>query len=515
MMRFLRTVRHLGMRQVATRARRVAERTWWRATRAGVPAAPPVQRRAYEPLWREVPEDARAIDRAVAIIAGRFTFLGEMRARSWNVPGASHLWRFHLHYFDYARDLAVFALYRDRAAAYATFRDLVMSWIETHRRLGSDAWHPYTISLRIVNWCEAAIVFGPELERDAELAARMNDSIAAQAEFLAQHLEEDVRGNHLLENARALLRAASFFDGDAPHEWRRIAMELLDREVPEQLLTDGGHFERAPGYHLRVMEVLADCGVDVTRMREFLAAIVPPNGRLPLLKDTVLPDAPIEVRTPQASRWLEASGYAVMRDDARGDHLIADFGRVCPGYLPAHAHADMFSFELTIGGHPVVVDSGVFEYAEGEWRKWFRSTAAHNTVEIDGRDQSEMWGSFRVGRRARVREVIWRETPDMTSIEGRHDGYAPLMHHRVITAMRDRRMWVVLDTITGPPGHIARSHIHLHPDCAEVKLTPIGPVTVSEGSGWYSERFGEKRENRVFTLTATTPAVFGYSIEVA
>jgi uncharacterized heparinase superfamily protein len=512
MMRFLRTLRHLGMRQVATRAARIAERAWWRATRASVPSAPKVQLRAYDPLWRDLPEDERAIERAAEVIAGRFTFLGETRARSWDAADASHLWRFHLHYFDYLRDLAIFALHRDRATAYATFRDLVTSWIDTHTRLDGDAWHPYTISLRIVNWCEAAIVFHPE----PDLAARLHESIAAQAEFLSHHLEYDVRGNHLLENARALLRAAEFFDGDAPRQWRRIATKLLEREIPEQILADGGHFERAPGYHLRVMDVLRDCGVDVTRMREFLDAIVPPNGRLPLLKDTVRDPSVILSRFAQddggGSHWLASSGYAVMRDDARGDHLIADFGRVCPDYLPAHAHADMFSYELTIGGQPVIVDSGVFEYAEGEWRTWFRSTAAHNTVEIDGRDQSEMWGSFRVGRRARVLRTSWNETPERTTIDGTHDGYAPLLHRRVITALHEPRIWIILDCVSGEPGHIARSFIHLHPDRPQLAITPLGNVNVSEGSGWYSEQFGVKQTNRVITLTASTPAWFGYAI---
>src|SRR5690349_7908281 len=148
-------------------------------------------------------------------MAGRFTLLGETRARSWTAADASHLWRFHLHYFDYARDLAIFALYRDRASAYDAFRELAASWIDAHPRLGGDAWHPYTISLRIVNWCEAAVVFHPELERDSDFAARLYGSIAAQAQFLSRHIEHDVRGNHVLENARGLLWVAAFFEGSA------------------------------------------------------------------------------------------------------------------------------------------------------------------------------------------------------------------------------------------------------------------------------------------------------------
>ena len=507
--RFVRTVSHLGARQIATRVLRMSERVWWRVTRASAPSERAPALREHIPLWNEL-----ALADASEILAGRFTFLGETRSfTSWNAEGASRLWRFHLHYFDYARDLAA---HPDRDAAFRTFRDLATSWMDAHRRLGGDGWHPYTISLRIVNWCEAAIVFRRELDADAAFASRLYDSIASQAEFLSHHVENDVRGNHVLENARALVRASSFFEGE---RWLRQGMKILEREIPEQVLADGGHFERAPGYHVRVMEVLADIAalvrapfIDdaVKRMRGFLEAIVPPNGRLPLLKDTVLSE-PLP-SPPQSSRWLEASGYAVMRDDERGDHLIADYGYVCPDYLPAHAHADLFSFELTIGGKPVIVDSGVFEYAEGEWRKWFRSTPAHNTVSIDDADQSEMWGSFRVGRRARVRDVTWRHSSHLTSIDGVHDGYAPLLHRRTITAFHAQRLWLVLDRISGPPGHTARSFIHLHPECAELSFTPIGAASVSETTGWYSERFGVKRANRVIVLTATTPATFGYVI---
>jgi uncharacterized heparinase superfamily protein len=543
MTRLLRTVRHLGANQIATRAMRMAERVWWRIakTKASTGSAPPrrlsVVGSQLSGMWRlgEEPqtpdtrhptplrprEDSQTTDNrqpttASDLIAGRFTFLNETRVDpAWNAPGASHLWRYHLHYFDYLRDLVA----APRDAAYATFRKLVRSWIDAHRTLGGDAWHPYTISLRVVNWCEAAVFFAPELQAEETFARELYDSIAAQVRFLETHLETDVRGNHLLENARALIRAAAFFEGDEAQRWLNRALPLLQREVPEQVLEDGGHFERTPGYHLRVLQVLEDIAVylpaplildAVARMRAFRDAIVPPNGRLPLFKDTVLPEEPVGAGKGP-SRWLEASGYAVMRDDAQGDHLLADFGRVCPDYLPAHAHADLFSFELTIGGQPVIVDSGVFEYTAGQWRDWFRSTAAHNTVEIDGRDQSEMWGSFRVGRRARPFDVQWIEDPGFTAITGTHDGYTPLLHTRWIVHVKEPRLWFIIDRITGPVGHTARSRIHLQPG-APFHFTPFGATDVTESEGWLSERFGEKRPNRVLTLTASTPCWFGYVV---
>ena len=501
MNRFVETVRHLSLRQIATRATRMAQRTWWRATNASAPHArnaPPIA--PHQPLWRDVAPTERGRE----IAAGRFTFLNETRVRPpWDAPDAPRLWRFHLHQFDYARELEP-----------RVFFELAHSWIASNTQLTGDAWHPYTVSLRIVNWCEALLAFGDD--------ETIRASIYAQSGFLARHLERDVRGNHLLENARALVRAGVFFDRA---QWRELGIRILREEVPEQVLTDGGHFERTPGYHVRVMHVLEDVAAyvpepwltnAVARMRRFLDAITPPDGRLPLLKDTTLDYG---VRQPQlplsnaaaAAAALHSSGFYVMRNDTRGDFLIADFGRVCPDYLPAHAHADMFSYELTIDGKPTIVDSGVFEYAEGEWRNWFRSTAAHNTVEIDGRDQSEMWGSFRVGRRARPRDVVWTDTPELTAIAGEHDGYAPVIHHRTIIALHRERMWAIIDRVEGPAAHVARSYIHLHPDAPPPNIATFG-ATTSESEGWYSERFGEKRRNRVLVLETKSPALFGYVI---
>jgi uncharacterized heparinase superfamily protein len=523
---FLGTVRHLQPGQILTRVSRLAERAWWRVAKPTVRAGNALPRREHVPLWRFDSIDAAAVARAKDVVEGCYTFLNVIRVRpSWSIADVPRLWRFHLHSFEYLQDLAVLAAAGERADAFAAFRERSESWMAAHRFFGGDGWHPYTVSLRIVNWCEAAVAFHSELESDRAFAAGLVDSIAAQARFLSRHLETDVRGNHILENTRALVRASVFFAGPEADRWMEIALRILRREVPEQILSDGGHFERAPGYHLRVMRVLEDTArllranalpelwLDeaVERMRRFLDFIVPASGRLPLLKDTVLPGKPIATRGPQTSRWLAESGFAVMRDDACGDHLIADFGRVCPDYLPAHAHADMFSFELTIGGRPMVVDSGVFEYESGEWRQWFRSTAAHNTVSIDHRDQSEMWGSFRVGRRARPRDVVWIDQPDFTAVGGAHDAYAPLAHARWIVAVKQARLWIVVDRVMGPRGHVARSFLHLHPGAVLPGFASLGAST-ERLRGWYSEAFGAKGENEIVALTAATPCWFGYVI---
>lgn len=476
------TARHVAPAQRAARVRLRTALALRRLRRARF--SPPAEVRIAPHVPIEVGE-RRAHDSVT------FRFLSqEIRNPSWNEPRASQLWRYHLHYFDYATDLE-----------QAAFERLARSWMRENTGMWGDAWHPYPVSLRIVNWCRALDFFGV----DDEIAR----SIYGQTRFLFGNLEHDVRGNHLLKNIKALIWSGVMFEGDEARRWLEEGMRLLRIEVDEQVLADGCHFERVPSYHVLVLRDLSETAewlrlnrtcpawLDdaVARMKQFLDAITGPGGRLPLFKDstfdTVLP--------PTANEQLPtlSSGYYIFRDNH--SFLIADFGVPCPSYLPAHAHADMFSYELTVDGAPLIVDSGVYEYTAGEWRDWFRSTRAHNTVEIAGENQSEVWGSFRVARRAMPRNVRF----DGTTLTGEHDGYRrldpPAIHRRTITHLPGVS-FTISDEIAGSGVTEAKSYIHLHPDAKWEPWRLVTEHEIEETEGWYSERFGEKRRNRVLVL---------------
>ena len=86
--------------------------------------------------------------------------------------------------------------------------------------------------------------------------------------------------------------------------------------------------------------------------------------------------------------------------------LLIDVAPIGPDYLPGHAHADTLSYELSLYGKRVLVNSGTSRYGSGPKRDWERSTAAHNTVEVDGQSSSETWSGFRVARRAYPFDVL-------------------------------------------------------------------------------------------------------------
>ncbi len=155
------------------------------------------------------------------------------------------LWLFNLHYFAWLDAL-------DPDAQ----RRLVLDWIERYppsaRRPG---WMPYPLSLRLRQW--ATLLPAARRWTDAE-RARLFASIESQADCLADTLEYHLRGNHLLESAITLRLLCACVDGPATRGWRRRADAVLEAELPEQFLLDGGHVERSPLYHARLAHGLLD-----------------------------------------------------------------------------------------------------------------------------------------------------------------------------------------------------------------------------------------------------------------
>lgn len=190
---------------------------------------------------------------------------------------------------------------------------------------------------------------------------------------------------------------------------------------------------------------------------------------------------------PHGSVAFPSGGYYVMRDGqgATERMLIADCGPLGYGALAAHGHADALSFVLSLGGHPILVDPGNFCYHESpEWRSYFRSTGAHNTVLVDGLDQSQMRGPFLWGARAQARELRWETNTAYDYLYGRHDGYLrpPTMveHQRRILYVRPD-IWVVVDSLEGSGDHRWERRFHFSP--GEVEIDPANRTAVAVRGG--------------------------------
>ena len=475
--RLWHTMRHL-------RPVQLYGRVWFRLTTPRADLRPaPVVRRAAAGAWHRPVEH-----RMGQVSEDVFCFLNQTHAlseRGWDDPGIDKLWRFNLHYFD---DLTA----PSSPERLEWQRALLGRWVTENPPARGSGWEPYPTSLRIVNWIKWALA-GNELPDECV------QSLAVQARWLSRRLESHLLGNHLFVNAKALFFAGLFFEGAEADRWRDVALRILAREIPEQILEDGGQFELSPMYHALALEDMLDLvnlatahssalpangaatiaywRERIESMRRWLRIMSHPDGEISFFNDAAVGIAPAPAAlesyaerlalgaggaAADAVSDLEASGYVRV---ACG-HAVAllDTARVGPDYLPAHAHADTLSFELALYGQRVLVNSGTSLYGGGEERLRQRGTAAHNTVVINCENSTEVWGGFRVARRAMpIARSVTRDEGAVV-VRCAHDGYG-----RLSGRPRHLRRWTfsddamtVEDRITGG-FETAEARFHLHP----------------------------------------------------
>jgi len=478
--------------------------------------------------------------------ANTFRFLncekGFSNARvDWESADMPKLWRYNLHYFDY---LSEPGRSHDEKAA------LISNWIE-HNPLGApDAWEPYTLSLRMVNWIKFFV------ETKMTIREEWLRSLYIQGLWLEHNIEDHLLANHYLKNSVALFFVGVYFKGADADRWLARGRQILAEQLDEQFLPDGGHYERSPMYHaislvdyLDVLNLMKGSREAITfdeqggftgRVEEaltFLEDVCLPDGNIPLFNDAAFGIAPLpeqilaygnriaNYRCRPVPKHLTVTdkpytGYYVIRD--RSDVMVIDCGAVGPDYQPGHAHADTLSFELALNGRRVIVDSGVYDYEPGRRRTYARSTKAHNTLCIDHQDQSETWGTFRVARRAYpLYGRLTEAGKSRATFEGAHDGYARLpgrpRHARIIDYASPGN-WTIRDTVEGAGSHTIESRLHIHPDyrivlvdqSAEIRddegevvliIIPSPNVTVRIEEGWYFPEFGREYASSTLVMT--------------
>ena len=401
-------------------------------------------------------------------------------------------------------------------------RALLRRWVAENPPGVGNGWEPYPTSLRIVNWVKWALAGN-------DLPPECLQSLAVQVRWLRRRLEHHLLGNHLFANAKALVYAGAFFVGAEADRWLALGRRLLVRELREQVLPDGGHFERSPMYHAILLEDVLDlinlagafpgtlapddlalCREKAAAMLGWLAVMCHPDGGIGFFNDAALGIAPTlgalmeyaqrlglpagtdavggEISRPASTPvWLRDSGY--IRLEAGPAVALLDVAPIGPDYLPGHAHADTLSFELSLFGQRVIVNGGTSRYGTSPERLAERGTAAHSTVQIDRADSSEVWGGFRVARRARPFDISLGSGPacfcavpggmpmvTAQRVSAAHDGYRRLPGRPI-----HRRTWemtaeqlAVADSISGAYGE-AVARFHLHPEVtAEIEAQGAG-----------------------------------------
>lgn len=451
----------------------------------------------------------------------------------WNNESPSKLWVYNLHYFE--------DLLSDNAKEKQNFHlKLLNSWVDQNPVGYGNGWEPYPTSLRIVNILKAWLG-GLELDK------KLFSSVFAQASFLSNDLEKHLLGNHYFVNLKALLFASVVFQNI---RWLNIAEKGLLSEIPEQILEDGANFELSPMYHSLILvdmldmfnlsrayptqvsgKLVSQLEYYIPKMLAFMESMTHLDGGVSFFNDSANGIAPTKAKI---EIYAEQLGFGISPLDfskpqiidnansgyicaiAAGSKLIFDASAVGPDYIPGHAHADTLSFELSIGTQRVFVNSGTSEYGLSSKRLNQRKTAAHNTVEVDGKDSSQVWSGFRVANRA---EIILRhaELKNDHSIEllAAHNGYKSLFGGAIQTRKLtfSENSLVISDSLQGRFKY-AKSRFYFHPDLVislEDNLLRIegeefilhsdlkGKVASLNDSFWYPE-FGLEVPNKMLLL---------------
>ncbi len=459
---------------------------------------------------RAAAQGMELLDSVAAVRYGRVCYLNQAvemgNAPPWHDLTRGRLWLYHLHYFDFARVLAE----AHEHAPSSSDRDRLLGWIHDwidRNPPGTDvAWDAFCISARLLNWAVAEAVFRWD-------DTRLRASYEQQTQWLLRHIEWDIRANHLLKNACALTVAAQLFGGAAIQPGR----SLLEAEVAEQILPDGGHIERCPMYHGVVLEdlLLVAAVFDdhpmylrdaLSRMTRWAMQVRHPDGCIPLFGDSahgegLRPNALARLALDSGVKWetphspcaaLPDSGYYIAGWDgsvAASRILIKACGPE-PSYQPGHAHADPFTYEYTVSGVRMVVDTGVHGYAESPWRDYCRGVRAHNCAVVDGREPMDAWGVFRIGRRYRTRVERWSvDNHGVARFSGWHDGFAPQELEREITLVPHAGMRVVDRIVSGRQASL-RSYIHLAPGVSVSQERGVWRMQLGNAILWLVPQLG-------------------------
>ncbi|MHC4872184.1 MAG: heparinase II/III domain-containing protein [Planctomycetota bacterium] len=409
-----------------------------------------------------------------------FRFLNDKAAcpfhTKWELKDKPKLWNYNIHYFDYINSRN----FRERFADNTALLDL---WMQNNPLFSDPGWEPYPTSLRIINWIKYHFEF-------TNINEPLAKSMYIQSRFLSGNLELHIEGNHIFENYKALLFAGLFYESKEADEWLKIAKNNLLSHIKEQILPDGGHFERSPMYHSIVLEglldicnmlktydykcelndIIADC---VPKMFDWFKVMTGPDSNYTLFGDSAHGIArnygelkeyaeklEFSITEKENSDIINLADSGYLKCINKDFTLFANTGSIAPAHLPAHNHADTLSFILYLKDNPFITDRGVSTYETDKTRSTERGSASHNTLVINNTDSSDMWKSFRVGKRAKV--INFNIDQEKNTFEASHNGYCSLFSKSNIHKRSwqiDERKIIITDTFEG---NCSPASLYLH-----------------------------------------------------
>lgn len=387
----------------------------------------------------------------------------------WNESSNHKLWLYNLNYFEFLNQKKI-------SKKQGLF--LINDFLKNYKNL-IDGKESYPTSLRIIN----IIKFISKHDISDHLILQM---LYEDLTRLFKNIEYHLLGNHLLENAFSLLFGSFYFQDEKLYNKSK---KILITELNEQILEDGSHFELSPMYHQIMLFRVLDCiqliklngwknddllnllEESSSKMLSWLGNVTFNNGDIPMVNDCAFQIAPstkdllnygISLGINKKNIKLSDSGYRMFKNEKY--ELFMDMGEVGASYQPGHVHSDTFNFVLYANNQPFIVDTGTSTYEKNDQRQLERSTSSHNTITIGDYDQTQVWGGFRVAKRAKI--VSLKESLNLFSSS--HNGYKNIgvIHNRKFITNKDSIN--IFDDLNKQEVYEQIAHFHFHPSIKNI-----------------------------------------------
>ena len=395
-------------------------------------------------------------------------------------------------------------------------QELFDDWNEKDPFLWGISWtSPMEMGIRCSNWCYAYCFLALRAGAPEGLMRQLEIGVINMADHIAAHYSRySSANNHLIVEAYALGQAGILL-GYEP--WSGLAVRLLTRELARQNHADGVNKEQTLHYQAFSMEAVGlmarllikngkefpDGWRDMMRKNgRYLAACMGRHGEVVEFGDNdagkildlcgdvdhyryVLElysfftgerytdmetctenicwlfseaerhaAARQPLYTVKESKCFREGGNTILRSDDGRILIGIDHAPLGFGSIAAHGHADALSFQMFVDGHPVFIDPGTYLYSyDADSRNAYRKTISHNTVCVNGKDQSEMLGPFLWGRKAEAALEEYHDEPGQVILKASHDGYAPVIHGRLFQFDKKSSL-VIKDTLSSPCGSV-------------------------------------------------------------
>ena len=417
----------------------------------------------------------------------------------WSFKDYGMLWTYNLNYFDWLHQADIS---KDKGL------EILKHFYATPAKNNPIILHTYPTSLRIINIAK----YIPKWDVKEDW---LYHQLVSDLKFLSGRLEYHLLANHLLENAFALY-VGGLITGQEKFVIK--GKKLLTKELKEQILNDGMHYERSPMYHLVILERLLDTlnfakafndnlGPLLLFYSKKMTSLAMNWGgldRIPMMQDSAYNIA-LSVSTllkyskkllgdefPPSPSTFEDSGYRNLK--SKDFNLFADVGIVDPSYQPGHAHADELNFELFYKGEPIIVDTGVSTYEKNVKRQLERSTLSHNCVSVNDANSSDVWSGFRVGKRAKINLLEDEEF----NLSAQHNGYNPIMISRY-WCLDDNEV-IITDTVNSYHKKLSKpinvkGRFHVHP---KIKVKEIDNLSFMLGENILLQFQSEYLDEKVY-----------------